>query len=128
MKEIEFCKKFAYVTGFDDDEITEIVMSISAIRGMYPKIEGDTLSYNFILGNDSFALITFSLENPFVTIDTGDLMLFLETHGRFPFEADEFITDTEKYIDGTSVGLEMFVEQPDDFVLAIHRLMFIIYS
>lgn len=98
----EFISTFADNGGYDPDQITEFISDIESINGLSVGIAPTELTIRFSPEEGySAALLTFSISGGHsdLYIMPGRIKASLEKHGKFPFEADDFLDYFKRFID-----------------------------
>ncbi len=97
----EFINRFAENGGYDADLITEFICDIESIDGLSIAIAPTELTVRFSPDDGhSYALLTFSIasDHSDIWVMPGRIKAALEKHGRFPFEADQFLDFYKNYV------------------------------
>lgn len=97
----EFIAKFADNGGCDPDEVSEFIFDMDAIDGLSIGMAPTELTIRFSPENgSSYPLLTFSISSHHsdIWIVPGRIKAALEKHGRFPFDAEQFLDFFKQFI------------------------------
>ncbi len=97
----EFISIFADNGGYDPDEISEFISDLEAIDGLSIGIAPTELTIRFSPEDGhSYALLTFCISSHHsdLWVVPGRIKAALEKHGRFPFDADQFLDFFKQFI------------------------------
>lgn len=98
----DFISKFADLGGYDPDEVTEFVLEMESVNGITVRVTTTELQFRFTLGDgSSYSLMAFS-----IFCDHADLYImpkwlnsYLEKHGHFPVESEDFLDFFKPFVD-----------------------------
>lgn len=113
--------------GYDDDEVTELLCSLDAISGIETSLDDNVLSFSIPLKRSTCTL--FRLPPPYdaFLVDFDSLKQSLFESAIFPVDARHFIEDISPYITGNTIPLNVALDNKDDIIIAVYRLIHTIF-
>ena len=112
--------------GYDDDEVIEFLMTLSAINGIRTTSDDDTVTFSIALNDNTCPLFTLSPPWYSLVMSINDLTLFFEENGVPPFYANTIYKDLSCIIHGLRIPFDTALLNRDNIILAVYRLMHLI--
>ena len=112
--------------GYDDDEVIELLMSLSAINGITTESTEDSVTYSVTVNGKSCPLFVLTAPWYSFSLHVKELTLFFEENDIPPFYADTIFRDLCDIMHGTRIPFETALTNKDEIILAVYRLMHLI--
>lgn len=98
----DFISKFSDLGGYDPDTVTEFVLEMENVSGITIRVTPTELQFRFSVEDGaSYTLMAFTIfcDHADLYIMPKWLLSFLEKHGHFPVEAEDFLEFFKPYVD-----------------------------
>lgn len=130
-----FIEQFSVLAGVDSDTVTELVGEIDAIHGVCSFFNGELLSFSFFLDRDECSFLHLNIEcgTPKMFFNPFRIKRFLLSHGRFPFEAEDMLSELSQFLTSQTdtfdedkdyfLNIDDVIESTDQVILSISKFI-----
>ena len=110
--------------GYDEDEVIELLMTVSSINGIQTITSDDAIIYRLII-NDTTSCPMFTVAPPWYSfrVHKEELPVCLEENGLPPFAGEELFKVIDPMLVAGQIPIETALQERDNIVIAVYRLV-----
>ena len=105
--------------GYDADEITEFLFSLSAINGIETHVETDRVEYDLPVGKYVYPLLLISAKDKTAEVSRESVSYLINRTA-----AESFLADIEHIFITDCIPIDDALANSSDIVLAVYRLVY----